>query len=365
MKKQFFGTLMAVVLLTACQMQPAGFTLKGKLTGEADKALIVNVVDKDGLSAIDTLTLVDGVVDFQTTLDQPMLIVIQLEGARGGLTFFGENVAYTIDGDINALADAVVTGGELFNANKTLDDLQKEINNKGEELRVAYGAASQAGDTARQSEIVKEFEAGQKQLEDAQIKFVDENPTSPISAFIVSNVYRHKPLEEIKEGVAKLDASLSTSPYYQVISERVAKLEKVAIGQPAPDFTMNDADGNPVSLSSFKGKLILVDFWASWCGPCRRENPNVVKLYAEFKDKGFDILGVSLDQKKDAWLKAIEDDQLTWNHVSDLKGWGNDAAKLYAVSGIPHTVLIDAEGVIIAKNLRGDELHNKVAELLN
>lgn len=365
MKKQIFGALMIMVLFAACQLQPSGLTLKGKLTGETEKALLVSVIDKEGLTTIDTLILVDGLVDFQTTLEQPLMVVMQLEGSRSGLSFFGDNVPYTIEGDINSIGDALVTGGELFSAYKAINDFEKEINNKGEELRVAYGAANQAGDTARQAEIIEEYEAGQKQVEDVKIKFVDENPTSPVAAYIVNNVYRRKAVDEIKEGIAKLDASLATSIYYQIISERAAKLENVAVGKMAPDFTMNDIDGNPVSLSSFKGKLILVDFWASWCGPCRRENPHVVKLYTEFKDKGFDILGVSLDKKKDAWLKAIEDDKLTWNHVSDLKGWGNEAAKLYVVSGIPHTVLIDAEGKIVAKNLRGDDLHNKVAELLN
>ncbi len=364
MKQLLFGFLALALMLSSCDTQPT-FTLKGKIAGDAEAPLVIGVVQKDGYKTIDTLTLVEGVVDYKFTLEQPVMVVVGLEGSRQRKSFFGENVAYTIDGDINRITEATVTGGELFAAYNAIEELQKANASKSEELRMAFQAASEAGDEEKQQEIIAEYEAGEKEVEEAQMVYVSENATSPVSAYLVYSIYRHKPLDEIKAAVAKLDASLSTSPYYQSISERVAKLEKVAVGQMAPDFTMNDRDGNPVTLSSLKGNYVLIDFWASWCGPCRRENPNVVKLYNEFSEKGFDILGVSLDQKQDAWLKAIEDDQLTWNHVSDLKGWGNEAAQLYAVSGIPHTVLLDKDGKIIAKNLRGEELHNKIAELLN
>jgi peroxiredoxin len=132
----------------------------------------------------------------------------------------------------------------------------------------------------------------------------------------------------------------------------------------APDFTMNDTTGNPVSLSSFRGKYVLVDFWASWCGPCRAENPNVVKAYNEYKGKNFTILGVSLDKTKDAWEKAIKDDHLAWNQVSDLQYWDNAAAKLYGVQAIPANFLIGPDGKIVAKNLRGDALENELSKIL-
>lgn len=364
MKQLLFGFLALALMLGACETKPT-FTLKGKITGEAEAPLLIGVVQKDGYKTIDTLDVLDGAIDYTTSLEQPMMIVVGLEGSRQRKSFFGENVAYTIEGDLNRISEATVTGGELYAAYSAIEEMQKANAEKSEELRMAFQAASEAGDEAKKEEIIAEYEAGSKEVEDAQMKYVTENPSSPVSAYLVYNIYRHKPLDEIKSAVAKLDSTLTSSPYYESISERVTKLENVAVGKMAPDFTMNDSDGNPVALSSLKGKYVLIDFWASWCGPCRRENPNVVKLYTEFKDKGFDILGVSLDQKKDAWLQAIEDDQLSWNHVSDLKGWGNEAAQLYAVSGIPHTVLLDMDGKIIAKNLRGDELHNKISELLN
>lgn len=145
--------------------------------------------------------------------------------------------------------------------------------------------------------------------------------------------------------------------------KQLDRAKSFMVGGEAPNFTQKTPEGEDLSLSDLKGKVVLLDFWASWCGPCRRENPNVVRLYEVYKDKGFDILGVSLDRDRERWLAAIEQDGLSWNHVSDLKGWQNEVAGIYGVSSIPHTVLLDAEGKIIAKNLRGEALAQKLAEL--
>ena len=140
-------------------------------------------------------------------------------------------------------------------------------------------------------------------------------------------------------------------------------MKATAIGQPAPEIELPNPEGQVVKLSSFKGKYVLVDFWAKWCGPCRKENPNVVRAYNQYKDKGFTVFGVSLDRSKDDWLRAIQEDGLTWTHVSDLKYWQSEAAKTYNINAIPFSVLLDPQGVIIGKNLRGAALENKLAEI--
>jgi peroxiredoxin/glutathione S-transferase len=168
------------------------------------------------------------------------------------------------------------------------------------------------------------------------------------------------------------EKNLPTSRYTQRFGERIAQQRKkyeatahISEGKTAPDINLENQEGKAVTLSSLRGKVVLIDFWASWCGPCRAENPNVVRLYNRFKNKGFEIYGVSLDNKKEAWLNAIEKDKLTWLHVSDLKGWQSEAARNYAVQAIPQTFLLDKDGKIIARNLRGKALEDKLDEVLN
>ena len=156
----------------------------------------------------------------------------------------------------------------------------------------------------------------------------------------------------------------SDPPAVAALKKKMAQARTFMTGVEAPDFAMQTPEGETLKMSDLRGKVLLVDFWASWCGPCRKENPKVVRLYEKYKDKGFEILGVSLDSKKDRWINAIAQDGLTWPQISDLKGWKNEAAKMYGVRSIPTTLLLDAEGKIIGRNYRGAALEAKLKEIL-
>ncbi|WP_232538789.1 TlpA disulfide reductase family protein [Chitinophaga tropicalis] len=269
----------------------------------------------------------------------------------------------------DSVKHAIIKGSPANDENTKVTAMLKPYYDKYQVLNDEFKAQPQEkkDDSAYLASLDTRANAVQAEIIAVKMKYVKANPGKYMALLAFNSTL---PPEfnavEAEKNFGLLDSSVRKSDFGEEVLAKILKVKKTQEGALAPDFTQNDVNGKPVKLSDFRGKYVLLDFWASWCGPCRRENPNVVKAYNAYKDKGFTVLGVSLDKPADRekWLGAIEKDGLTWTQVSDLKAWQNEAAKLYDVNAIPMNFLIDPQGRIIAKYLRGEELDNKLKTLL-
>lgn len=363
MKKILFPIAAFAFSLAACNSTPK-FTVNGTVEGEQTGNVFLLKMNGQEVDTLAKSAIAEGKFVLTGSVENLTNGTIVVEGKRRGTPIMIENATFTATLNPANPAESKIEGTEtqkLFNDFMAIGNGIRKVQS---ELYNEYGAASQAKDTAKMKEVEARFNTLAENAQAKEDSLVSANSDSYIAAYILSSKMGGLDAEELSAKYETLGVNAKATEPGKKIAERIEKLNAVAVGKVAPDFTLNTPDGTPMSMHSIKGKVKLIDFWASWCGPCRGENPNVVKVYEEFHPKGLEILSVSLDNDKDAWLKAIEDDKLTWNHVSDLKGWGNEAAQLYAVNGIPHLVLVDENNVIIAKNLRGEALKEKIAELL-
>jgi peroxiredoxin len=364
MKKIIYLFVLGVII-SSCSSKPH-YVVKGTIDGSDSVTFYLQKRDQGKTISIDSavshkgsFTMKGGAVEY------PQQVQLVAGNTRKRTSFFLENSDITIKGSLDSLYKAEVTGSKTEDESRSVIKSMKPLSDTYSQFVARYQAASQSGDAASQAVVEKQLDSIQKEMTVLEKNFIKANPASYVTPSILVGLSYEMEAGEIESLVNGLDSTVAKLPQIVTLKERVNVMKAVAVGQKAPDFTMNDVDGKPVSLSSKLGpKLLLIDFWAGWCNPCRQENPNVVKVYNEFHKKGFDVLGVSLDQKKESWLKAISDDKLTWTHVSDLQYWNNAAAKLYAVNSIPANFLLDETGTIIGRNLRGEDLYNKVNEVL-
>ena len=340
-------------------------SISGNISG-MDTGYIEFLYPSGDTSKSDTVKVKSGKFSYETELAEPINMIFRVLGTRGEeVAFFADPGDVKITGFRDSMWTSKVNGGPTQKLFLQADEAFKAIMKPAENFQQAYAAAEQTQNMNEMMRIRSDYERLVDSLKSYAQDFVFKNRGSVIAAYF-GLVYLNEPGKEslMSQIYDTLTPAVQKSFFGNKLGELVASTTKTAVGQPAPDFTQNDPAGNPVSLSSLRGQYVLVDFWASWCGPCRQENPNIVKAYNAYKDKGFTILGVSLDKDKAAWEKAITDDKLTWNHVSDLKFWENDAARIYNIQSIPASFLLDKEGKIIARDLRGEALEAKLKELM-
>jgi peroxiredoxin len=363
MKKLIY--LFIGAIMVSCTSKPH-YSVIGKIEGSDSITFYLQKREAGKTISIDSAVSKKGSFKMNSgAVAYPQMIQLVAGNTRKRTSFYLENAEITITGTLDSLFKAKVTGSKTEDEYQTFKTSNKQLSDGYSKIIVKFQAANQSGDTANLAILQKQMDSIEVAMTDLQKNFVKNNPKSYVSPSMLASLSYEMEADEIESMINGLDTAIVALPQMKDLKERVSVMKAVSAGQKAPDFTLNDVDGNPVALSSKIGsKLLLVDFWAAWCQPCRQENPNVVKIYNEFHKKGFDVFGVSLDRTKEDWVKAIASDKLTWTHVSDLKWWNNAAAKLYAVQAIPANFLLDEKGTIIARNLRGADLYNKVNEIL-
>ncbi len=357
--KHLLPICILLVSLSACQSKK-GFTISGTVKNKKEGTIyLVNLHTEKQ----DTLNVTDGTFKIAGVAEEPTPFLIFSPELLPAQTIFYANQGSTnIEFTANEPSSVKIKGCKTQKEYEQFTAMTKPLLAQFDSVQMLAMAGK-----LEQAEVQNVALSIQKKYEEANLNFVSQNPGSYVSSLLTYEYFRQKPqlsVAEKKNYLNKLDKHIQESHFGKKMIELIDADEATAIGKAAPTFTLDDVDGKKVDLASFRGKYVLIDFWASWCAPCRAENPNVVAAYKKFRNKNFTILGVSLDENKKQWLAAIAKDKLKWKHVSDLSGWNSSVVGLYNIKSIPSNFLLDPEGKIIGKDLRGVDLENELSNLL-
>ena len=362
---------LAVVILVigfGCETAPEGFAINGTIEGEiADgtKVYLKRMNEQSRLSDRDTTLVTEGTFAFEGAADIPELHYLFIEGTRGNIPVILEKGNIEVVTHKDSLSFAESRGTPQNEYFQDYMAYSRDMSLKASGIQQDMRIASASKDTAVVVALQDEFSELQKEAREKEVQYINEHPDALMSLLLLQRINATKTLPEhqIQELLDGLNETVRATDIGNKLKADLEKGARVAIGAKAPNFTAPTPSGTQLSLNEVLGKATIVDFWAAWCRPCRIENPNVVRVYEKYKDKGLSIIGVSLDRKAEDWVKAIADDNLTWHHVSNVR-YFDEIAALYNVNGIPATFILDENGVIVAKNLRGPALEEKISEML-
>lgn len=360
MNRLIFITLLAFV---ACSTPKTDeYQISGKIMGKVPAKAYLQIYKDGNFNTLDSATFTNGEFKFQGKVDFPDLYFIQIGGQRNFLPLFVENSNIKVQAHVDSLADATITGSATQDEHNAYKKSKEVFTMQLDSLEQIYRGAQ--SEEEKEAVLVKYDAIDSLQTEHVK-EWIKGHGSSILAPYIIRRelVY-YLDLDELESLTNVISPALTNYSYTKELHDRIELLRTLKPGMPAPEFTQNNPNDEPVSLSDFKGKYLMIDFWASWCGPCRRANPTVVSVYNKYKDKGFTILGVSMDKSREKWSQAIEDDGLVWSQVSTLEGWGNPVGKQYGVLSIPHAILIDPDGNIVKRGVRPDELDELIGSLV-